>query len=45
MIEHLDVLAAVIISLGLVKLFPTWWFSREEKIRREAAKRLKRKLR
>jgi hypothetical protein len=45
MIEYLDVLAAVVVSVGLVKVLPTRWFSREEKFRHESKKRLKEKLR
>jgi len=43
MIEYLDVLASVVISVGLIKVLPSRWFSRREKIDYEALKRLKAK--
>ena len=45
MIEYLELVGAVLVALGLVKILPTRWFSREEKFRYESKKRLKEKLR
>jgi hypothetical protein len=45
MIDYLELLAVLVITLGLVKVLPTRWFSREEKFRYESKKRLKEKLR
>lgn len=45
MIEYLDILIGGLVVLGIVKWSPTRWFSKEERIRYEAAKRLKEKLR
>jgi len=43
MIEYLDVVISVAISLGLVKYLPSRWFNRRDKIDYEALKRLKSK--
>jgi len=44
-IDYIDVVVSVVIVLGLIRLVPTRWFSKEEKFRHESAKRLKTKLR
>ena len=43
--QYADVVVGVLVALAAVKFLPTRWFSKEEKIRYESAKRLKAKLR
>lgn len=45
MIDYIELFAVLVITLGLVKVLPTRWFSREEKFRYESKVRLKKKLR
>jgi hypothetical protein len=44
-IQYADVAIGVLAALFLVKVLPTRWFSKEENIRHESAKRLRAKLR
>ena len=43
--ELIELAVVVVVTLGLVKILPTRWFSREEKFRYESRVRLKKKLR
>jgi len=45
LVEYIELLGVVIVTLALVKYLPTRWLSREEAYRHESKKRIIEKLR